>query len=104
LINDIFLKNQPGYFFSEQVNAAFYTASSYHWGVIGWMDDLRKIDKEDLIAFNERYYVPNNAVAIYVGDLDLCNEGGEKWLGPLEKLGKIHKINLKDPMTGEELR
>ncbi len=42
-------ENQPGYFFGEQVNAAFYTASPYHWDVVGWMDDLRKMTKSDLI-------------------------------------------------------
>ncbi len=63
-------ENRPGYLFSEQVNAAFYSASPYHWGVIGWMDDLRKVTKADLIEFNKRYYVPNNAVALYIGDFD----------------------------------
>jgi predicted Zn-dependent peptidase len=63
-------ENRPGYLFGEQVNAAFYTASPYHWGVIGWMDDLERIDKADLTAFHERFYAPNNSVAVYVGDFD----------------------------------
>jgi predicted Zn-dependent peptidase len=63
-------ENQPGYFFNEQVSAAFYAASPYHWEVIGWMDDLRKITKADLTDFHNKYYVPNNCVAIYVGDFD----------------------------------
>jgi hypothetical protein len=33
-------ENRPGYLFDEQVTGAFYTASPYHWDVIGWMDDL----------------------------------------------------------------
>ena len=32
------------------------------------------------------------------------NKGGDKWPGPLEKLGQIYRINLKDPLTGEELK
>ncbi|MBN2433130.1 MAG: insulinase family protein [Acidobacteria bacterium] len=63
-------ENRAGYLFGEQVNAAFYVATPYHWGVIGWMDDLRKITKNDLIEFNQTYYIPNNAVAVYVGDFD----------------------------------
>lgn len=63
-------ENRPGYLFGEQVNAAFYTASPYHWGVIGWMDDLERIAKADLIAFKEQFYVPNNSVAVYVGDFE----------------------------------
>ena len=63
-------ENRPGYLFGEQVNAAFYTASPYHWGVIGWMDDLERIDKNDLVEFKNRYYAPNNSVAVYIGDFD----------------------------------
>jgi hypothetical protein len=39
-----------------------------------------------------------------VGDWDPCNKGGDQWPGPLDKLGKVHRINLKDPLTGEEIR
>jgi predicted Zn-dependent peptidase len=99
-------ENRPGYFFSEQVNAAFYTASPYHWGVIGWMDDLRKINKEDLIAFNERYYVPNNAVAIYVGDFDPDNiiQLAEKYFGRIPKGPDIEPIRTYEPPQYSEKR
>jgi predicted Zn-dependent peptidase len=63
-------ENRPGYLFDEQVRAAFYIASPYHWGVIGWMDDLERIDKNDLVTFKNRYYVPNNAAVVYIGDFD----------------------------------
>ena len=66
-------ENSPGSLFEEQVNAAFFTASPYHWDVIGWMDDLRKMTKEDLVDFHNRYYVPNNAVGVYVGDFEYDN-------------------------------
>ena len=80
-------ENRPGYFFGEQVNAAFYAASPYHWDVIGWMDDLQKITKEDLVEFHNKYYVSNNAVAIYVGDFDPQALGtmAEKYFGRIPK-------------------
>jgi hypothetical protein len=31
-------------------------------------------------------------------------DGGDKWAGPLDKLGKVHRINLIDPMTGMEMK
>jgi len=61
-------ENLPGVLFNEQVNAAFYAASPYHWSLSGWMDDLRKCIKQDLTEFHDKYYIPNNAVAIYLGD------------------------------------
>ncbi len=92
-------ENRPGYFFSEQVNAAFYAASPYHWEVIGWMDDLRKITKADLIEFHNRYYVPNNAVAIYVGDIDPQNiiQMAEKYFGRVPRGPDLEPIRTSEP-------
>ncbi|MFC1502642.1 insulinase family protein, partial [bacterium] len=63
-------ENRPGTFFSEQLRATFYAASPYSWGVIGWDVDLQKVTKKDMIAYKNQYYVPNNAVAVYVGDIN----------------------------------
>ncbi len=92
-------ENRPGYFFNEQVDAAFYAASPYHWDVIGWMEDLRKITKVDLIEFHNKYYVPNNAVAIYVGDFDPARiiSMAEKYFGRLPKGPDIEPIRTYEP-------
>ncbi len=99
-------ENRPGFFFNEQVNAAFYAASPYHWGVIGWMDDLRKVTKADLIEFHDRYYVPNNAVAIYVGDLDPQNiiQMAEKYFGRVPKGPDLEPIRTYEPSQYSEKR
>jgi predicted Zn-dependent peptidase len=99
-------ENRPGFFFSEQVNAAFYAASPYHWEVLGWMDDIRKITKSDLIDFHNRYYVPNNAVAIYVGDFDPQNiiQMAEKYFGPIPKGPDLEPIRTYEPPQYSEKR
>jgi predicted Zn-dependent peptidase len=99
-------ENRPGYFFGEQVNAAFYAASPYHWDVIGWMDDLRKVTKADLIDFHNRYYVPNNAVAIYVGDFDPQNiiQMAEKYFGRIPKGPDLEPIRTYEPPQYSEKR
>jgi predicted Zn-dependent peptidase len=99
-------ENRPGFFFSEQVNAAFYAASPYHWEVLGWMDDLRKVTKADLIDFHNRYYVPNNAVAIYVGDFDPQNiiQMAEKYFGCIPKGPEIEPIRTYEPPQYSEKR
>ncbi len=63
-------ENRPGYLFNEQLNASFFAASPYSWSVIGWDVDLQKLTKQDMINYNRKYYVPNNAVAVYVGDIN----------------------------------
>lgn len=99
-------ENQPGYFFGEQVNAAFYAASPYHWDVIGWMDDLKKMTKEDLVDFHNRYYVPNNAVAIYVGEFDPAAiiAMAEKYFGRIPKGPDLEPIRTGEPPQYSEKR
>lgn len=92
-------ENQPGFLFGEQVNAAFYTASPYHWEVLGWMDDLKKIAKEDMVAFNRKYYVPNNSVAIYVGDFkpEAIIAMAEKYFGRIPKGSDVEPVRTYVP-------
>jgi predicted Zn-dependent peptidase len=99
-------ENSPGSLFSEQVNAAFYAASPYHWDVIGWMDDLKKITKADLVEFHNTYYVPNNAVAIYVGDFDpdALAAMAEKYFGRVPKGPDIEPIRTAEPPQYSEKR
>jgi predicted Zn-dependent peptidase len=99
-------ENRPGYFFGEQVNAAFYAASPYHWDVVGWMDDLRKVTKKDLYDFHKTYYVPNNAVAIYVGDFDPKNVVAlaEKYFGRIPKGPDLEPIRDGEPPQYSEKR
>ncbi len=99
-------ENQPGFFFSEQANAAFYAASPYHWEVVGWMDDIRKMTKQDLIDFHNRYYVPNNCVAIYVGDFDPAAviAMAEKYFGRIPKGPDLEPIRDGEPPQYSEKR
>jgi predicted Zn-dependent peptidase len=99
-------ENRPGYFFGEQVNAAFYAASGYHWDTIGWMDDLQKVTKTDLIEFHNKFYVPNNAVAIYVGDFDPAALAAmaEKYFGRIPKGPDIEPLRTAEPPQLSEKR
>ena len=69
-----------------------------------YRDKIRAVTKEKVKEVANKYIHPDKAVIMIVGDFAPCDEGGDKWPGPLEKLGKIHKISLKDPLTGEELK
>jgi predicted Zn-dependent peptidase len=64
-------ENSPGYFFNEQLNAAFYASSPYSWPVVGWMSDVSRITKEEMKAYRDQYYRPDNAVLVLAGNLDV---------------------------------
>ncbi len=63
-------ENNPEFALSEEVEAAAYRVHSYRYPVIGYKSDLRTITRDDLWRHYRTYYVPNNAVAVVVGDFD----------------------------------
>ena len=63
-------ENSPGLFFQEQLNATFYAASPYRNPVVGWMSDVSRITKQEMIDYREKYYRPDNATLVMVGDVD----------------------------------
>jgi predicted Zn-dependent peptidase len=54
----------------EQLEALVFLAHPYRWPVIGWMDDIERITRDDCEAFFRTYYAPGNAAIYAVGDLD----------------------------------
>ncbi len=62
---------------------------------------IQAVTKAKVQEVARKYIQPDKAVIMIVGDFEPCNKGGEKWPGPLDKLGKVHRVTLIDPMTGE---
>jgi predicted Zn-dependent peptidase len=61
--------NHPvGYLYFRMFNA-HYTAHSYHWTPIGFMDDILHWSIEDIRAFHRRLYRPDNALIVVAGDI-----------------------------------
>ncbi len=54
----------------EQLEALVFIAHPYRWPVIGWMEDIERISRDDCLAFFQTYYAPSNAAVYAVGDLD----------------------------------
>jgi zinc protease len=53
----------------EQMQATAYVAHPYQFPVVGWPSDIEGWKIEDLKAFYQQYYAPNNAVMFVVGDV-----------------------------------
>ncbi len=61
-------ENSPTFRLAEEVQAAAFRVHPYHHEVIGDMADLESMTRDDLYAHYRRYYAPNNAIAVAVGD------------------------------------
>jgi zinc protease len=54
----------------ERFTATAFLSSGYHWPVVGWMGDIRAYTLDDLQDWYARWYAPNNATLVVVGDVD----------------------------------
>src|SRR5438309_3723337 len=62
--------NNPEARLSEQIMAALYLNHPYGRPVIGWHQEIEKLDREDALAFYKRFYAPNNATLVIAGDIE----------------------------------
>jgi zinc protease len=62
--------NNPDARLTEQIMAALYLNHPYGRPVIGWHQEIEKLDREDALAFYKRFYAPNNAILVIAGDVD----------------------------------
>ena len=79
--------DRPSSLAYERFKAMAYPASGYHTPTIGWMDDLNRMTVEDLRAWYEAWYAPNNATLVVVGDVtvDEVRTLAERYFGPIEQ-------------------
>jgi len=78
--------NRPYGQLNERVSEALYPQGHpYSWPVIGYMDDLDRADLNDLKAFFQRWYGPNNATLTIGGDIDKTATLAlvQKYFGPI---------------------
>ncbi|TDS61509.1 M16 family metallopeptidase [Myroides indicus] len=94
--------NQPyGQIFSE-VKKNLFAKHPYRWSPIGSMEHLDAATLDEFLAFNKKFYIPNNAVLVVAGDID--KEQAKTWIqqyfGTIPKGQKIARTHaVEDPIT-----
>jgi zinc protease len=61
--------NNPAARLGEQMEAALYLNHPYGRPVIGWRQEIEKLNRQDALDFYRRFYTPNNAVLVVAGDV-----------------------------------
>ena len=61
--------DRPRALLYERLMAAALVAHPYRNPIVGWMSDLQNMRTEDAQAFYDRWYAPNNALLVVVGDV-----------------------------------
>jgi zinc protease len=93
--------NNPDARLTEQIMAALYLNHPYGRPVIGWHQEIEKLDREDALAFYRRFYAPNNAILVIAGDVDAAEirPMAERTFGPVAAQPAIpeHRIRPQEP-------
>jgi len=82
------MDNQPYGQLIERVNEALYPEGHpYSWQTIGYIDDLNRVNVNDLKEFFLRWYGPNNAVLTIGGNFDEAEvlEWVDKYFAPIPR-------------------
>ncbi len=83
----------------ERFLATAHLTAPYNHPVIGWMSDLQQMSVTDARAWYQRFYVPNNATLVVVGDVNAPHVFtlAKKYFGHLEKRPQIERKPEKEP-------
>ena len=99
-------EDNPASALGEVASAVAYTIHPYRRPVVGWMQDIQNLVRQDLVDFYKLYYAPNNAFIVLVGDFS-----AEEMLPKIKAaFGKIPrgpeppKVNVKEPEQRGERR
>jgi zinc protease len=63
-------ENDPDQLLDQELTATAFKAHPYGHPTIGWLPDLQTMTREDLHGYYRRYYIPNNATLVVVGDIE----------------------------------
>ena len=63
-------EDKPGSLTYERFQATAFMNSPYHHPVVGWMEDLDAMSMDDAMDWYRRWYAPNKATQVVVGDVN----------------------------------
>lgn len=89
----------------EQLLTTAHQASAYTHPVIGWMSDLQQMRVEDVQQWYQRYYAPNNATLVIVGDVvpEEVYSLAKKYFGSIPKKSlPLRKSQQEPPALGKK--
>ena len=96
--------NRPYGQLLPQITQSLFTKHPYRWLPIGSMDHLDAATLDEFIAYNKKFYVPNNAVLVVAGnfEIDDVKKKISDYFGPIPRGEEVPRINItEDPITTE---
>ncbi len=91
--------NDPDQLLDAEVTATAFHVHPYGHPTIGWLEDLRSMTRDDLYGHYRRYYIPNNATLVVVGDVasDDVLRRAEQHFGGMATGAEPSRIRVSEP-------
>lgn len=82
----------------------FEPAFPYHWPTIGWMEDIKKFQLNDVREFFQKYYSPNNASLVIAGNVDKENavKSVDKYFSTIKSNSNVEQPEFESPKLKEQ--
>jgi zinc protease len=92
-------ENDPDQLLDTEVTATAFRAHPYGHPTIGWIGDLKSMTREDLYGHYRRFYIPNNAILVVVGDVDADDvlRRASKHFGRIPPGADPERIRIAEP-------
>ena len=92
-------ENDPDQLLDQELTATAYKAHPYRHPTIGWLTDLETMTRDDLYGYYRRFYVPNNATLVVVGNVDTeaTLERVEQYFGGIDPRPLERRPSTKEP-------
>jgi zinc protease len=99
-------ENDPATLLNQAVWATAYMAHPYQWPVIGWRSDVEHVGRDRVYEYYRRYYGPNNATAIIIGDFETPKalQMVRRYFGKLPRIPDPPKVYTQEPPQRGERR
>ncbi len=99
-------ENSPSWLLYEEMLGVAFRVHPYRTTVIGERIDLETMTRDDLYNHYRRYYVPNNATAVLVGDVDTQEALAriEELFGGIPAGDPVPEVNRPEPPQYGERR
>ena len=89
----------PSSVLGEHMAASLFLNHPYRNPIIGWEHDIKALDIRRIRAFYKRFYRPNNAILVVVGDITAAKLRplAEKYYGIIPAGPAVNRIRAKEP-------
>lgn len=97
--------NRPYGKLLEAIKANLFEKHPYRWTTIGSMEHLDAATLDEFLAFNHKFYVPNNATLVVAGDIDIdqTKKWVEAYFGSIPRGDKPQRnFPQEDPITQQK--